>query len=425
MNSILALALLALIPWIHANSCAQTPDELPPIFSKLDFDKALAANKTDDKILVVKSTASWCPPCKQMDRTTWRDPKVVSWFEANGMAIQFDVDKESALAKKLDIQAMPTMIAFRKAEEFDRIVGYRDATDFVAWLDGVRNGKKSIEAVRSRAEAASKGSHEEIETRYELAKHLVQSGELDKASDEYVWLWNHMPGTSYSGVRGSFMASQIGRLAARHAPTKVRFVQLRDEDAKLLQGDQIDPDALDDWIVLNDVVGESKATLEWFHKVKTEERWLPLLRAESYRIEDMLSARGLWTDVALLHPDPVADLKQKHEQNAMQAEFRADKPAVAALADFDEMDRESLRGMAGQLYAAMLASGRNEHAQAVVTQILAFDDSSATRLELVTRALRAKQPRAEQLKLLDEAEKQGEAKKAASLRAKLEKELAR
>ncbi|HTF89554.1 MAG TPA: thioredoxin family protein [Planctomycetota bacterium] len=425
MNSILSLALLTLIPWFHAASCVQAQEELPPVFSKLDFDKALEANKTDGKILIVKSTASWCAPCKQMDRTTWRDPKVVSWFEANGVAIQFDVDKETALAKKLDIQAMPTMIAFRKAEEFDRIVGYRDATDFVAWLDGVKNGKKSIEAVRARAQEATKGSEEEIKTRYDLAKHLVQSGELDKASEEYVWLWTHAPGTSYGPVRSSFMASDIGQLAGRHAPTKQRFVQFRDESAKQLQGEKIDREVLDDWLVLNDVIGESKVTLEWFHKVKTEERWLPMLRSESYRLEAMLIADELWTDVALLHPDPVADLKKRHEMNAMSAKFRAGRSKELGGTDFDEFDRESLRGSAGQLYASMLAAGRNEEAQAVVTQILDFDDSSAARLELVERALQAKQPRAGQSALLDQAETKGEAKKAASLRAKLEKELAR
>jgi thioredoxin-like negative regulator of GroEL len=423
MNCFTAWALFAVAAWTNLAACGQTQDEVPPVFSNLEFDKAVAQNKTDDKILVVKSTASWCGPCKLMDRTTWRDEKIVTWFKTNGVAIVFDVDKEPALAKKLVIEAMPTMIAFRKGEEFDRIVGYKDATDFLEWIEGVKNGKKSIEAVISRAQNAQKGSDEEIKTRYDLAQKLQQSGQLEKATEEYVWLWTHAPGTSYGPVRSSFMASNIKQLVAKHPPAKERFVQFRDEAAKLIQGEKVDADALDDWLVLNDVVGESKQTLEWFQTVKSEPRWMPLLRRESYRIEDLLWAGGLWTDVALLHPDPVGELQHKLELNEMTAKYREGKKPDPNDVEHQEFDRRSMRQRAGKLYAAMLAASRVEDSQAVVKKILEIDDSSATRLELVYWALEAKQPRAEHGVLLDEAQKKGDAKEVAKLRGELAKAL--
>src|SRR5262245_35363621 len=59
-------------------------DELPPVFSTKSFDEAKAATKASGKLLIVKATAVWCGPCKQMDRTTWRDEKVVKWVGENG-----------------------------------------------------------------------------------------------------------------------------------------------------------------------------------------------------------------------------------------------------------------------------------------------------------------------------------------------------
>jgi thioredoxin 1 len=416
--------LLTVLVFVVA-TCSLAQDDVPPIFATLGFDKALDQNKTDRKLLIVKATATWCAPCKQMDRTTWRDEKVVQWFESNGVAVHFDVDKEKPLAQKLDIQAMPTMIAFKDGAEFDRIVGYKDATDFLSWLEGLRAGKKSIEAVRARAVTAPKGTESEIKARYELATELQRKGDLDQATEEYVWLWQHAAGTSYSGVRGSFMAGQIQELAARHSPAKQRFVRFRDELTKLIEGETVARNDFDDWIVLNQIVGEDKRTLEWFDQKQSDARWLPLFRSAAFRIDQMLVPAGRWKDLALLHPDPVAEIQRRADLNAFGASFRnANKQKMGGI-DLDELDRGGLRSEAGRMYAAHLAAEDTELARAVVDKIVEIDDSAATRLDLVQWALSAEQPRADQAALLDAAEKKSaDPKKLARLREKLKKALA-
>ncbi|MEM7228349.1 MAG: thioredoxin family protein [Planctomycetota bacterium] len=107
------------------------------VLQDIAFDAALATNTTDGKVLVVKATASWCGPCKEMDRTTWVDANVHTWFDANGTAITVDVDDEAETAARLRVQAMPTMIAFRSGQEVDRAVGYMDGRELLRWLDGV------------------------------------------------------------------------------------------------------------------------------------------------------------------------------------------------------------------------------------------------------------------------------------------------
>ena len=300
----------------------QEPDALPPVFSTLSFEEAVAATKGNKKILVVKATAAWCLPCKKMDSTTWRDEKVVAWFEEHGIAIQFDVDKQPDLSKKLEIQAMPTMVAFLDGQEFDRIVGYKDPAELLAWIGGVKEGKRSIEDVQKRAEEAPAGSEEEVDSRYDLAKSLVRSGELDKATDEFAWLWvNSKNVPSYGGVRGSFMAGEMERLARRHGPALERFTAFRDEAGVKIAAEKVDPEDLNDWIVLNGVVGQPEKTLEWFDRIKGDPRWLPLIRRCSFRIEPLLEAQGRWTDIAGMHPDPLGELRQDHERLKMSLEM--------------------------------------------------------------------------------------------------------
>lgn len=407
MLVLVGIALLALAA-CSVNAQDETP---PPVFAKIGFEKALEANRTDHRILVVKATATWCAPCKQMDRTTWRDEKVVKWFDANGVAIHFDVDQEAALTKKLDIQAMPTMIAFQQGAEFDRVVGYQSPTEFVEWLEGVKAGVKSIEVVRKRARETS-GSEEKIEARQQLAKKLLQGGEYEQATVEYSWLWKNTAGTSYSGVRVSFLASEMERLASKYPPAKELFASWRDELTKALQGEQVDGENFEDWIVLNGVLRDDARTLECFDQRKSDRRWIPLLRRESYLLDRLLVDAKRWADLAILYPDPVSSLQRAHELLEMSRKFRKGNPLPFTPPGLEEMEDDQLRESAGTYYAAMLASGDSERAGAVVAKALELDDSAKMRMALVQRALFAELPREEQRALLDGAEKQGADPKA-------------
>lgn len=425
MSASIGFELVALLAIASTSALAQTPEEPPPVFSQLGYDEAVARTKSGDKILVVKATAAWCAPCKMMDRTTWRDEKVVAWFKDNGLAIHFDVDQERELAKKLAIEAMPTMIAFVKGQEFDRIVGAKNAVEFLAWIEGVKRGEHSIDGVRARAKRATAGSEEEVDARYDLAKALVQQGELAQATEEYAWVWVHSKNApGYGGVRSSFMATDIERLATRHKPARERFARFRDEAGAQLEGEKIDRDALNEWIVLNQVVGETDKTLEWFDRVKADAKWLPLIRTASTRIARVLESHQRWADIAGLYPDPLAKLRSDHEllvtmQAGLSSEADQDRQR-----EMRAINEGLFRSNCGKLYACLLAAGKDAQAKQIADEGIKLDDTSAMRIALVQWGLTAEQPRAEQVALLDDAEKRGEAKSVAKLRAKLEQALA-
>jgi hypothetical protein len=253
----------------------------------------------------------------------------------------------------------------------------------------------------------------------------VQRREYDRATVEFEWVWLNSRGTpGYGGVRGSFMAGSMERLAETHAPAKQCFAKLRDELAAKLEQPKVERDDLNDWIVLNEVVGEVSETLAWFDRVKREERYLPLLMSAGHRIERLLEAEGRWADIALLHPSPVTELDQA--TRTLKLSLSVSEKMGERVQDFIDMQWRRFRDDAGKLYAVLLLDSRADEAAALSAQALEFDDSAPLRMALVQRALDAQQPSANLRRLLDEAEAKNaqSGPQARELRLRLEAALA-
>ena len=141
---VLGLALVGAVFLIAIDEGAFNGGE-PAVFAgRNDFDSAVSEAKVDGRIVVVDMMASWCPPCREMDRRVWVDTGVVSWLDENAVAVQVDVDKDEKTASRFGIEAMPTIIAFDAVNgvELDRHVGYLEAVDLLAWLDLVKRSRR-------------------------------------------------------------------------------------------------------------------------------------------------------------------------------------------------------------------------------------------------------------------------------------------
>src|SRR5262245_37739638 len=90
--------------------------------SHLSFQEARDKAAADGKFLVVDAMATWCGPCKMMDRNTWSDGRVASWINERAIFVKLDVDKDQASARELRIEAMPTVILFKDGKELKRSV---------------------------------------------------------------------------------------------------------------------------------------------------------------------------------------------------------------------------------------------------------------------------------------------------------------
>ena len=107
----LCIALLSGLYSLYAS--AQQKGTVQEIkFSQQSYKQVLAKAKASHKRVFVDAFATWCAPCKELRKTTFKDAKAAAYFNKNFINFSIDVEKGDGvkLAKTWQVEGLPTLL---------------------------------------------------------------------------------------------------------------------------------------------------------------------------------------------------------------------------------------------------------------------------------------------------------------------------
>jgi|GEM_PF-856833 len=115
-------------------SAGQVPK--PPAFDAgLTLTSAKEAARGNAKPVLVFATADWCPPCKQMKKSTLLNDNVARMIRDDFNSVYLDTDRNPADGGTLNVFSLPTTIVMVGDQELARVEGYLDTDSYLSWLE--------------------------------------------------------------------------------------------------------------------------------------------------------------------------------------------------------------------------------------------------------------------------------------------------
>ncbi|WET51299.1 thioredoxin fold domain-containing protein [Chryseobacterium indologenes] len=155
-------------------------------FQELPFKEIIAKAKKEKKLVFIDAYASWCGPCKMMEKNVFPQKSVREYFNTNFINARFDMEKGEGrdIASKFGVRSYPTYLFLNgEGELVSRNTGYMEEGMFVAMAQDINSQGNKKGSLKERFDNGEKDPEFLVnimklnsDTDYEFAK---------KASERY------------------------------------------------------------------------------------------------------------------------------------------------------------------------------------------------------------------------------------------------
>jgi hypothetical protein len=247
---------------------------------------------------------------------------------------------------------------------------------------------KAIESARAVAIVPTNTpiTQEIVQDRYRKAQELARSGNWEAALPELLWCYDEgmVRVESFTGVRSSFLLSEIAKLAANYPPAMAALRERRDKAEQRMLSNPADRNSGADVAALNKTLGEDGRNLELFDKLPPGD---PRRQGMLVRVYDQLIDTQRYADAAAA--------RTYDQMSSRFDSYATERPIPATIAN-PELIRQANRRLAVTTAAkdieVLAGAGKMEQARALAGRVLAYDSSDDTKAQIQERAARAGHP---------------------------------
>ena len=153
-------------------------------FENSTFKEILAKAKREKKLVFMDAYASWCGPCKLMEKNIFPLPAVRAYYNANFINARFDMEKGEGrdIAMKYQVRSYPSYLFLNgDGEVVMKNYGYMGEEDFIAIATEANNPllangnpKELFEKGESDPAFLLNMMRQNAQTNYELAKRVSE-----------------------------------------------------------------------------------------------------------------------------------------------------------------------------------------------------------------------------------------------------------
>lgn len=155
-------------------------------FENDTFQNILNKAKKENKLVFLDAFASWCGPCKLLERNVFPQKEVGEFYNKNFINSRFDMEKGEGrdIARKYGINSYPSLLFINgNGEVVFKGMGYMDISDFLEMGKDVLNPENKIEKRIEKFHAGEKDPEFLLKLMKDVAKNDFAFGQ--KISERY------------------------------------------------------------------------------------------------------------------------------------------------------------------------------------------------------------------------------------------------
>ncbi|QIY89235.1 thioredoxin family protein [Chryseobacterium gallinarum] len=128
-------------------------------FQELPFKDIIAKAKKEKKLVFIDAYASWCGPCKLMEKNVFTQKSVGEYYNTNFINARFDMEKGEGrdIAAKFGVRSYPTYLFLNgEGELVSRNTGYMEESMFIAMAQDINSPGNKKGSLRDRFASGEK-----------------------------------------------------------------------------------------------------------------------------------------------------------------------------------------------------------------------------------------------------------------------------